>query len=67
MFIARNYSVRNNAAQSRHINQLLEGMDLLKQKVSEDREWLNLITNIPASEKNKFTRQASFMLAKDAS
>ena len=42
-------------------------MDLLKEKSGRDKEWYNLVSNTPASERNKFARQASFMLARDAS
>ena len=49
------------------MNFLLEGMDRLKEKAVNDKEWCNLISNTPASERNKFARQASFMLARDAS
>jgi hypothetical protein len=59
--------VKHNAASQKRINFLFEGMELLKEKASQNKEWYNLVSNTPASERNKFARQASFMLARDAS
>jgi hypothetical protein len=49
------------------LEKLLNGKDLIREKALANKEWLNLVNNTPACERNKFNRGASFMLARDAS
>jgi len=65
---SRKISVENrNTISTLKLDKLLDGKDLIREKALANKEWLNLVKNTPASERNKFNRGASFMLARDAS